>query len=177
MYLPRPRVAALVPAEGTTQSRPPLPGHQCARCVWAQVSGILVGNHDDHLYHRLPNMPSESYEQDAVDYLVKPIHYRAFPPGEFSRCRNVNCGAAPATGPSCRGKRRRYHVQFPLRQKRQAFPVAHRRNLYLEKDGSFFGFVTPEAPAAPASTQALEMLPGEHFYAGAPVLHHRPTTY
>ncbi|MCB9348471.1 MAG: response regulator transcription factor [Lewinellaceae bacterium] len=108
----------------------------------------------------------ESYEQDAVDYLVKPIRYERFLKAALrARERQVAQRPQPPPIPAEAKEEDTMSNSLFIKSGKKHFRLLIDEILYLEKDGNYLWFITPERRLLSrfSTGEALEMLPGEHF--------------
>ena len=108
----------------------------------------------------------ESYEQDAIDYLVKPIRYERFLKAALrARERWLSQPTLPPQAPSeAIAKESRSDFLF-IKSGKKHFRLAVGEILYLEKDGNYLWFHTPERRLLSRFSvqEAMEMLPPARF--------------
>ena len=107
----------------------------------------------------------ESYEQDAVDYLVKPIRYERFLKAalrakERWRPRQLKEGPTPEENAE-----ESLSGHLFIKSGKKHFRLAIEEILFLEKDGNYLWFYTPERRLLSrfSMNEALEMLPASRF--------------
>ncbi|MCB0835380.1 MAG: response regulator transcription factor [Bacteroidetes bacterium] len=110
---------------------------------------------------------AESYEQDAVDYLVKPIRFERFLEA-FTRVeRRKKLAESPAENPSFHSSPLLSPVQRSIFVKSgtKSYRLLTDEILYLEKDGNYVTFHTPEKKVLCRlnMSQVKEILPEDQF--------------
>ncbi|MCO6490295.1 MAG: response regulator transcription factor [Phaeodactylibacter sp.] len=105
----------------------------------------------------------ESYEQGAVDYLVKPIRYERF----LKAALRARARRQPQPPPARQERAGAEGISDYLLVKsgKKHFRVAVSEILYLEKDGNYLWFHTPERRLISRFSmgEALDMLPAAQF--------------
>lgn len=105
----------------------------------------------------------ESYEQDAVDYLVKPIRYERFLKAALRARERRLPRHLPDLSEEVEKKEPADHLF--IKSGKKHFRLAIDDILYLEKDGNYLWFHTAERRLISRFSmgEALEMLPVERF--------------
>ena len=105
----------------------------------------------------------ESYEQDAVDYLVKPIRYERFLKAAL-RVRDRWQPQQPGVLSGLKDGGRPSNSLF-IKSGKKHFRLSIDEILYLEKDGNYLWFHTPERRLLSrfSMAEALELLPASRF--------------
>lgn len=108
----------------------------------------------------------ESYEQDAVDYLVKPIRYERFLKAAL-RARERQLAQRPQLQPIPAEAKEEDTLSNSLfiKSGKKHFRLLIDKILYLEKDGNYLWFHTPERRLISRFSmgEALDMLPAAQF--------------
>lgn len=108
----------------------------------------------------------ESYEQGAVDYLVKPIRYERFLKAALRARARWRAPLSPsATAPPEKAVEEAPADHLFIKSGKKHFRLAIDEIMYLEKDGNYLWFHTPERRLISRFSvgEAMEMLPPLRF--------------